>query len=102
MKATGMVRRVDRLGRLVLPKEIRKAMGIAEGTPMEIFTKAEGIVIKKYYPELGLSDIFKNLDEFLDDACIDLGTQKMDDIRAHIRKVQMILADKNPDETDSF
>lgn len=95
MKATGMVRRVDRLGRLVLPKEIRKTMGIAEGTPMEIFTTAEGIVIKKYYPELGLSDIFKNLDEFLDDACIDLGTQKTDDIRAHIRKIQMILADKN-------
>lgn len=95
MKATGMVRRVDRLGRLVLPKEIRKAMGIAEGTPMEIFTTAEGIVIKKYYPELGLSDILKNLNEFLDDACIDFGTQKTDDIRAHIRKIQMILADKN-------
>lgn len=95
MKATGMVRRVDRLGRLVLPKEIRKTMGIIEGTPMEIFTTAEGIVIKKYYPELGLSDIFKNLDEFLDDACIDLGTQKTDDIRAYIRKIQMILADKH-------
>lgn len=95
MKATGMVRRVDCLGRLVLPKEIRKAMGIAEGTPMEIFTTAEGIVIKKYYPELGLSDILKNLNEFLDDACIDLGTQKTDDIRAHIRKIQMILTDKN-------
>lgn len=102
MKATGIVRKVDSLGRLVLPKEIRKIMGIAEGTPMEIFTSAEGIMIKKYYPELGLSDILKNLDVFLDDACIDLGTKKMDDIRKHIRKIQMIIEDKNLDEADSF
>lgn len=102
MKATGIIRKVDSLGRLVLPKEIRKTMRIVEGTPMEIFTSSEGIMIKRYYPALELSDILKNLDEFLDDAYIDLGTKKMDDIRQHIRKIQVIIEDKNLNETDNY
>ena len=42
MKATGIVRRVDELGRLVIPKEIRRTMRLAEGTPLEIFTDKIG------------------------------------------------------------
>ena len=56
MKATGIVRRIDDLGRVVIPKEIRRTMRIREGEPMEIFTGREGeIVLKKYSPigELG-------------------------------------------------
>ena len=45
MKATGIVRRVDELGRLVIPKEIRRTMRLAEGTPLEIFTDREGQII---------------------------------------------------------
>lgn len=47
MKATGIVRRVDELGRLVIPKEIRRTMRLAEGTPLEIFTDREGQIILK-------------------------------------------------------
>ena len=51
MKATGIVRRIDDLGRVVIPKEIRKTMRIREGQAMEIFTGREGdIVLKKYSP----------------------------------------------------
>ncbi len=51
MKATGVVRRIDDLGRIVIPKEIRRTMRIREGEPMEIFTGREGeIVLKKYSP----------------------------------------------------
>ncbi|MEE1032712.1 MAG: stage V sporulation T C-terminal domain-containing protein [Ruminococcus sp.] len=51
MKATGIVRRIDDLGRVVIPKEIRRTMRIREGEPMEIFTGREGeIVLKKYSP----------------------------------------------------
>lgn len=51
MKATGVVRRIDDLGRIVIPKEIRKTLRIKEGTPLEIFTEKEGnIVLKKYSP----------------------------------------------------
>ena len=56
MKATGIVRRIDDLGRIVIPKEIRRTLRIREGDPLEIFTEREGnIVLKKYSPigELG-------------------------------------------------
>lgn len=51
MKATGIVRRIDDLGRVVIPKEIRRTLRIREGDPLEIFTDREGkIVLKKYSP----------------------------------------------------
>lgn len=51
MKATGIVRRIDDLGRVVIPKEIRRTLRIREGEPMEIFTDSGGSVIfKKYSP----------------------------------------------------
>jgi len=56
LKATGIVRRIDDLGRVVIPKEIRRTLRIREGDPLEIFTDREGeIILKKYSPigELG-------------------------------------------------
>jgi AbrB family transcriptional regulator (stage V sporulation protein T) len=51
MKATGIVRRIDDLGRVVIPKEIRRSLRIREGEPLEIFTDNEGgVVFKKYSP----------------------------------------------------
>ena len=49
MKATGIVRRIDELGRVVIPKEIRRTLRIREGDPLEIFTENDGgIILKKY------------------------------------------------------
>ncbi len=65
MKATGIIRRIDNLGRIVLPKEIRRTLHIREGEPLEIFTDREGqIVLKKYSPigEIG------NLVQFVADS----------------------------------
>lgn len=53
MKATGVVRRIDDLGRVVIPKEIRKTLRIKEGDPLEIFTDREGQVILKKYSPIG-------------------------------------------------
>lgn len=56
MKATGIVRRIDDLGRVVIPKEIRRTLRIREGDPLEIFVDREGeVILKKYSPigELG-------------------------------------------------
>ena len=56
MKATGIVRRIDDLGRVVIPKEIRRTMRIREGDPLEIYTEKDGeVIFKKYSPvgELG-------------------------------------------------
>ena len=51
MKATGITRRIDELGRIVIPKEIRRTLRLREGAPLEIFTDREGqIILKKYSP----------------------------------------------------
>ncbi len=57
MKATGIVRRIDDLGRVVIPKEIRRTMRIREGTPLEIYTDRDGeVIFKKYSPVGEMSD----------------------------------------------
>ncbi|WP_251860658.1 stage V sporulation protein T [Clostridium sp. Marseille-Q2269] len=60
MKATGIVRRIDDLGRVVIPKEIRRTLRIREGDPLEIFTDREGgVILKKYSPIGDLSEFSK-------------------------------------------
>ena len=63
MKATGIVRRIDDLGRVVIPKEIRRTMRIREGDPLEIYTSKEGEVIFKKYSLMG------GVDEFAAQIC---------------------------------
>lgn len=63
MKATGIVRRIDDLGRVVVPKEIRRTLRIREGDPLEIFTDREGQVILKKYSPIG------ELNEFASEYC---------------------------------
>ena len=64
MKATGIVRRIDDLGRVVVPKEIRRTLRIREGDPLEIFTDKEGeIILKKYSPIGELSAFAKQYAE---------------------------------------
>lgn len=60
MKATGITRRIDDLGRIVIPKEIRRTMRIREGDPLEIYTDREGgIILRKYSPIGELGDLAK-------------------------------------------
>ena len=66
MKATGVVRRIDDLGRVVIPKEIRKTLRIKEGDPLEIFTDREGqVILKKYSPIGELSEFASGYAETL-------------------------------------
>ena len=51
MRATGIIRRIDDLGRVVIPKEIRRNCNIREGEPLEIFLQDGGVVFKKYNPD---------------------------------------------------
>lgn len=50
MKATGIVRRIDDLGRIVIPKEIRRTLNLAEGDPMEIGVDKDQVILQKYNP----------------------------------------------------
>lgn len=66
MKATGIVRRIDDLGRVVIPKEIRRTMRIREGDPLEIYTEKDGeVIFKKYSPIGELGDFAANYAETL-------------------------------------
>ena len=51
MKSTGIVRKIDRLGRIVLPVELRRTLDISEKDPLEIFVKGGSVILKKYIPE---------------------------------------------------
>lgn len=50
MKSTGIVRKVDELGRIVIPKELRRTLAINESDPMEIYTEGDQVILKKYEP----------------------------------------------------
>jgi len=66
MKATGIVRRIDDLGRVVIPKEIRRTLRIREGDPLEIFVDRDGeVILKKYSPIGELGDFAKEFAESL-------------------------------------
>lgn len=70
MKATGIVRRIDDLGRVVIPKEIRRTMRIREGDPLEIYTNREGeVIFKKYSPIGELNSFAAQYAETLYRAC---------------------------------
>ena len=56
MKVTGIIRRIDDLGRIVIPKEIRRTMGISEGDPLELFIENNKVIFIKYNTEL-INDI---------------------------------------------
>lgn len=66
MRATGIVRRIDELGRVVIPKEIRRTLRIREGDPLEIFTDHDGeVVLKKYSPIGEIATIAKDYTDSL-------------------------------------
>ena len=70
MKATGIVRRIDDLGRVVIPKEIRRTMRIREGDPLEIYTDRDGeVIFKKYSPIGELSHFSVQYAETLNKTC---------------------------------
>lgn len=69
MKATGIVRRIDDLGRVVIPKEIRRTLRIREGDPLEIFVDREGeVILKKYSPIGELGDFAKEYADSLHES----------------------------------
>lgn len=62
MKATGIVRRIDDLGRVVIPKEIRRTLRIREGDPLEIYTDREGeVILKNILPSMIWGNLQENM-----------------------------------------
>lgn len=65
MKSTGVIRRIDELGRIVLPKEIRRNLGIREGENLEIFVEEDRMILKKFSKIKDYEDIIKNIGEIV-------------------------------------
>lgn len=63
MKSTGIVRKVDELGRVVIPIELRRSLGIEERDSLEIFVEGKQIVLQKYQPDLEKQSVTKKLEE---------------------------------------
>lgn len=91
MKATGIVNRVDDLGRIVIPKEIRRTLGVTDGTPMELFAEGKKLIIQKYIPEMDfknsvddLRKVFYETEEFFD-------AETANKIEEHIKALTEIL-----------
>lgn len=91
MKATGIVRRVDDLGRIVIPKEIRRQLGVSENTPMELFLEDKSLVIRRYDTNNCIKD---GLDEFKSvfyDSREDLDSETANAIEVHINALLGIM-----------
>ena len=90
MKNLGFVRKVDNLGRIVIPKEMRDVLHIGIGTPLEFYADNEGIVSKKYMPE-DFSEKVKELKIMLNQQIDDIGLDQCIAIEDELDKIQTIL-----------
>lgn len=95
MNSTGIIRRIDDLGRVVVPRDMRRSFGLQEGTPLEVCATEEGILFKKYDPGITLMDIVKNLESALDDNYVELGVDATREIRLCISDLKEILKEIN-------
>lgn len=84
MKATGIVRRVDDLGRIVIPKEIRKQLGISENTPMELFLDNGKVIFEKYKTKDCIKERINELQSAFCDCREDLNSEVAKSIEVHI------------------
>ncbi|WP_377888649.1 AbrB/MazE/SpoVT family DNA-binding domain-containing protein [Alkalihalobacillus sp. R86527] len=88
MKSTGVVRKIDELGRIVIPKELRRTLDIQVKDPMEIFTSEDRIVLKKYQPEMAcmITGEVLNENKYFGNGTIILSPEGMAILREEIEK----------------
>ena len=91
MRATGVIRRIDDLGRIVIPREIRKQFGIKEEDPLEIFVNEDKIILRKYDVPVGLKELVRRLDNEFSDVKGDMEIETANRIYEHISAIQDIL-----------
>ena len=85
VKSTGIVRKVDPLGRLVLPVELRRSLNLPAGTPIELFIDGDKIILQKYVPS-NHSELLQELDEIKERAFSDDDKRRIDEILKEVLK----------------
>lgn len=94
MKATGIIRRIDDLGRIVIPKEIRKSLGLTEGTPMEMYIDSDGeVIFKRYSNNDNVEEQLKILDDLFQDMkdYEEYPESVIGDMQNHVRAIHKLL-----------
>ena len=91
MRSIGVMRRIDDLGRVVIPREIRKRLRIEEGDPLEIFTNKNEIILRKYDVSIGLCELVRRMENELADVKSDMEIETANKIYEHISALQDIL-----------
>ena len=94
MKATGIVRRIDDLGRVVIPKEIRRTMRVREGDPLEIFMCEEGGVVFRKYQQTVVAEI-ETMREYVDDQLSYNEDEKRVEVRKHFNAILALLKEED-------
>lgn len=89
MRSTGIIRRIDDLGRIVIPNNVRKPLKIREGTPLEIFVDKNSIILTPYHAEC-VDDILNLRDEVLDTYAYD-DTAKQQAIESHFTEILKLI-----------
>lgn len=97
MKATGLVRRIDDLGRIVIPKEIRRQLGIKESEPMELYidTDDRDIILRKC--EVSLEEHLDSFNDLVQEYG-DRNHEQLSEIRKHIREIKQLLKEEKQEE----
>jgi AbrB family looped-hinge helix DNA binding protein len=90
MKETGIVRRIDDLGRVVIVKDIRRQMHINEGDPLEMFIDGDAVCFKKYDEKIKLADQLKRFKKDLSET-VGISDEKISLIRTKIEELETIL-----------
>ena len=93
MKSTGIIRRIDDLGRIVIPKETRRMLGIREGDPLEMYIEDGAIVYRKYHPEYAHIDRLRDIQtDIVEDACMKPEVKKVifDSINSVIKELEEV------------
>lgn len=91
MKATGIVRRIDDLGRVVIPREIRRSLHLREGEPLEIFVTEEGgVIFQPYRPDLARE--IRNMKDEVHEALDCIGcSNKIEEIKSHLERAAKLV-----------
>lgn len=100
MKTTGMSRRIDNTGRIVIPREIRKQLGIRSGDQIEIFTHDNEIILRKYDVAIGLEELVRRLYDEFTNVKDSIKSETADKVHWHIDSLQELLETIKEDDNE--
>lgn len=91
MEETGIIRIIDDFGRIILPRQMKRRLGLKNGTPIELFVSKDEIILKKYYPEKKIMEVVQELIESIEEQGVDLEAGISQELRGKAQEIQKLL-----------